>query len=308
MHWFAGAAVVSAGISGLCLGTVLIRNHQIAVHRRHSRERIFQGFEKSSRGTIDDSIFRYAVKVSRQPILSIAEKPLGQACCAKANKWLDLHAVKAGIKDDLSPEGFVETSIRLAGYFLLAGTLLGALLSQELAILVGCMGAVSGALALPKAIKRAERKRAEMLGSSLSEMLEVVALGLRSGLSFDRSFQLYGEHFDTPFAHECTSAQRSWLFGLSTREEALRNLAESYDSPILVRVTENIIHSLYFGSSLVETLETASTQVRTDHRSHIEERVAKAPVKMMVPTAVLILPAMLLLVLGPVLLELMERF
>ena len=35
---------------------------------------------------------------------------------------------------------------------------------------------------------------------------------------------------------------------------------------------------------------------------------AKAPVKMMVPTGVLILPAMLMLVLGPVLLELAGGF
>ena len=41
-------------------------------------------------------------------------------------------------------------------------------------------------------------------------------------------------------------------------------------------------------------------------QAQVEERVAKAPVKMMIPTGTLILPAMLLLVLGPVLLELME--
>ena len=43
-------------------------------------------------------------------------------------------------------------------------------------------------------------------------------------------------------------------------------------------------------------------------RDRLEERVAKAPVKMMVPTGVLILPAMLMLVLGPVLLELAGGF
>lgn len=36
--------------------------------------------------------------------------------------------------------------------------------------------------------------------------------------------------------------------------------------------------------------------------------MAKAPVKMMMPTGALILPAMLLLVLGPVLLELANGF
>ena len=40
----------------------------------------------------------------------------------------------------------------------------------------------------------------------------------------------------------------------------------------------------------------------------LEERVAKAPVKMMLPTGTLILPAMLLLVMGPILLELAGGF
>ena len=43
-------------------------------------------------------------------------------------------------------------------------------------------------------------------------------------------------------------------------------------------------------------------------KTRLQEAIAKAPVKMMLPTGTLILPAMLLLVLGPVLLELMEGF
>ena len=50
----------------------------------------------------------------------------------------------------------------------------------------------------------------------------------------------------------------------------------------------------------------AAEQARAARKAQVEERVAKAPVKMMIPTGTLILPAMLLLVLGPVLLELME--
>ena len=57
---------------------------------------------------------------------------------------------------------------------------------------------------------------------------------------------------------------------------------------------------------MVEGLEAESIQVRNACKAQREERIAKAPVKMMVPTGVLILPAMLILVLGPVLLELMN--
>ena len=128
----------------------------------------------------------------------------------------------------------------------------------------------------------------------------------RSGLSFDRGFALYGSHFDSDLARACVGAQHAWSLGLTNREDALRDLAASYDSPLFARVVENMVRSLRFGSSLAEGLESAAAEARAVHRAQVEERVAKAPVKMMVPTGTLILPAMLLLVLGPVLLELME--
>lgn len=140
----------------------------------------------------------------------------------------------------------------------------------------------------------------------MSEMLEVVALGVRSGLSFDRSLQLYTGHFDDGLARECAVAQRSWEAGLATRQDALRALAQGYDNPLFSRTVSAVIRSLRFGTSLGEVLEQAAEQARAARKAQVEERVAKAPVKMMIPTGTLILPAMLLLVLGPVLLELME--
>nr|WP_236643282.1 type II secretion system F family protein [Enterorhabdus sp. P55] len=139
-------------------------------------------------------------------------------------------------------------------------------------------------------------------------MLDVVALGLRSGLSFDRSLALYGEHFDTLLSSSLAAAQRQWGCGLTSREEALRRVAASYDSALFGRVVENVVRSLRFGSSLAESLEGAAREARAAYRARKQEQVAKAPVKMMVPTAVLILPAMLMLVLGPVMLELIGGF
>lgn len=196
--------------------------------------------------------------------------------------------------------------MRLACAGGLAGALVGSVLSTELAVLGAVAGVAGGAAAMPRAVKRAQRERADGLESDLSEMLEVVALGLRSGLSFDRGFALYGSHFDSDLARACVGAQHAWSLGLTNREDALRDLAASYDSPLFARVVESMVRSLRFGSSLAEGLESAAAEARAVHRAQVEERVAKAPVKMMVPTGTLILPAMLLLVLGPVLLELME--
>lgn len=217
-------------------------------------------------------------------------------------------AAMAGCAKDVSVSAFCEARARLMLAGAAAGALFGSLFSLELAI---ALGAASGALcrALPMmAVRRMTRQRASGAELHLSEMLEVVALGLRSGMTFDRSFALYGAYFDNEFARSCLKAHRRWALGLTTREEALRDLASSYDCEQLSRVVDSILRSLRFGSALAGILEESGAQSRASYRATLEEKVAKAPVKMMLPTGTLILPAMLLLVMGPIILELMNGF
>lgn len=254
-------------------------------------------------------LVRYSAEVSRKISFSTDGSHSRETrATGRGERWLVEHAKKAGIEEAVSPRGFLEARRRVSVICGVSGVMIGSLFSWELAALLCVIGVVGGAIALKKAVLAVERRRADELERSLSEMLEVVALGLRSGLTFDRSFYLYGTYFDSALARACTRAQQRWTLGLMTREEALRDFAASYDSTVLARVVENVIRSLRFGSSLSESFEVAASDSRAAHRAQIEERVAKAPVKMMIPTGTLILPAMLLLVLGPVLLELMEGF
>ncbi len=299
----AAGAASAAGVGGWCFAAVWADARAVACRRRRARVSLEAEPMLAARGVVG-----YLQRLTRLLALGATRPLSGGARFTGAQAWLSEHAGKAGLRDGVSAQGFVEASVRLAGAGMLGGMAAGSLFSVELAAIGALAGAAAGAASPARAVRRAERQRVEALGRSLSEMLEVVSLGLRSGLSFDRSFQLYGAHFKTPFARECVAAQRAWTSGLSTREEALRSLAASYDAPALGRVVESVVRSLRFGTSLVEILEAASAEARADHRARVEERVAKAPVKMMVPTGTLILPAMLLLVLGPVLLELMEGF
>ena len=121
--------------------------------------------------------------------------------------------------------------------------------------MLGFAGAVVGASAPRRALARAKRKRSVEAERCLSEMLEVVVLGLRSGLSFDLSFALYGEHFEGGFATSCARAYRRWSLGLTTREEALRELAASYDCAQLTRVVDGVVRSLRLGTAWTGTIE-----------------------------------------------------
>lgn len=302
------AALVSASGFGASLGSILLRKRSER-ERRRQLHRPLDG-RKGAGGAKDSSqwVVDYLADVSRSLALGAAKPLLGQLGLNQARQWLEQYAKKAGLGGEVTPEGLVESMARLGLGAAVLGALVGSAFSTELAVLLGLAGLAVGAMAPMQTIKRRVKERTEALECNLAEMLEVVALGLRSGLSFDRSFELYGQHFDTEFARSCTACQQRWSFGLATREDALRDLAESYDSELFERVVQSVIRSLHFGSSLAESLEEAAEESRAEHRARVEEKVAKAPVKMMLPTAGLILPAMLLLVLGPVLLEMMEGF
>lgn len=309
---FLVVACVSAGFAGTCM-TISWQARQAALGRRRALRR---STVSTSDGDMNPSgcpglIVQYVVRLSSRlsfgvtrPLVSFTKRE--RSAQTSASLWFDSHAGKAGIATSATYEGYREARVRLACILAMGGVVIGTIFSGELAIVLGVGGAMGGVIALPWAIRCIVRQRTDEVERSLSEMLEVVALGLRSGLSFDRSFGLYGMHFSSPLAHACVSTQRRWSLGLTTREEALRDLAASYDSDQLARVIENIVRSLRFGSSLAEILDATAVEARSDHRAHMEERVAKAPVKMMMPTGALILPAMLLLVLGPMLLELAE--
>lgn len=232
----------------------------------------------------------------------------GKASTTHAGAWFEQRSKIAGCSKEISVDAYCEARARLGIAMALAGVLLGMPLSNELGLLLGIAGFLIGRSAPKRAVHSACRERTATAQRYLSEMLEVVSLGLRSGLTFDRSFELYGSHFDNGFAHSCARAHRSWSIGIVTREDALHELASSYECDQLSRVVDSIVRNLRFGSALTDLLEEAAAQSRANYRTALEERVAKAPVKMMLPTGTLILPAMLLLVLGPILLELAGGF
>ena len=94
---------------------------------------------------------------------------------------------------------------------------------------------------------------------------------------------------------------RSWRLGVSTRGEALRALAERLGVGAFSTFVETVTESLQFGAPLVKSLTGQADAVRRARRTAVEERIEKAPVKMLVPTGGLVLPAMLLAILGPIL-------
>ena len=142
------------------------------------------------------------------------------------------------------------------------------------------------------------RGRSECL-KQMPTMLDVVTLGLSAGLSFDSSLELYCGRYDSELARVLGTAMLTWRLGTESREEALMGVARKLKMASFDRFVGVVTQALAFGSPLAVTLEHQAQAIRDEQRSQIEEEIEQVPVKMLIPLGVLIVPAMLLAILGP---------
>lgn len=164
--------------------------------------------------------------------------------------------------------------------------------------------AIVFAYRLPKMVKKAQAKELrEKCDAHIDDLADIVGMCIRSGLSFDASLKLYCEKFDNVLSKQMHLALLSWQGGMVSRSRALQEMADRIGSAYLKRFNDTVIQAVVYGSPLAEMLARFSHDIRTEKRARIEEKIAKAPVKMLVPTGICILPAMLILVAGPVIIQ-----
>lgn len=155
---------------------------------------------------------------------------------------------------------------------------------------------------------RERRRRAyvrEGCDGNLAMLCDIAAMGIDAGLSFDAAIALYCERFRNELSRRLAASHKSWTHGLSTRGDALAQLAEDVDSVAVRRFADTATRAVSRGAPLAGMLRSLAVELRQSRKTEIERKVAKAPVKMLVPTGVCILPAMLLVVMGPMLLQFM---
>ena len=154
-----------------------------------------------------------------------------------------------------------------------------------------------------------ERRRKQALRDAcehhLDMLCDIVAMGAEAGLSFDGAVELYCSRFSNPLASKLEEARQQWVHGVVGRSQALQDLARDVGSPGLKRFADTASRAVEQGAPLAGMLRRLALELRQSHRTAMERRVARAPVKMLVPTGTCILPAMLLLVMGPMLLQFM---
>lgn len=135
----------------------------------------------------------------------------------------------------------------------------------------------------------------------VSEMVDVIRLGLSAGLSFDAALGLYCEQGAGRLAGRMLQARLGWQMGMESREESLMAAARDLHVRQLESFASAVGQAHALGAPLSETLAHQGTEMRAAHRAAVEREIERAPVKMLIPTGTLILPALLLSIVGPLL-------
>lgn len=135
----------------------------------------------------------------------------------------------------------------------------------------------------------------------VSEMIDVVRLGLSAGLSFDAALEIFCDNRRSALTVRLERACMAWQVGVGAREDELLAAAQDLDVRALETFAITVGQALALGAPLAETLAAQSREIRAAHRAEVEREIERAPVKLLIPTGTLILPALLLSILGPLL-------
>jgi tight adherence protein C len=181
-------------------------------------------------------------------------------------------------------------------------------------ILYMAMGLIGGLLLgnrLPDLqLKQRIKARKDNIRFSLSDVLDLLVVCLEAGLSVDSAFLRLiseGQEIAPDFTEELQRSVLELQSGLS-RQEVFRNLGKRCGVDEVASLCSLIIQSDKLGTSIAEAVRIYADTLRTKIRQHAEEQAAKAPVKMVFPLVLFILPSLLIVLLGPVMILILGAF
>jgi len=190
--------------------------------------------------------------------------------------------------------------------FIAGLALLGAGVSAFTVLLV-LASSVAGYLAPIVWLDALTKKRQNRIRRALPDMMDMLTISVQAGLGFDMALVKLVRNTTGPLAEEFGRMLSEVQAGMS-RRDALRHLGERTDTPELDAFITAMVQADVFGVSVSGILQAQALELRKKRRQLIEERAQKAPVKMVFPIILCMLPATMLVVLGPAIISIGRTF
>jgi tight adherence protein C len=179
--------------------------------------------------------------------------------------------------------------------------------SPLLAIVV-IVVAILGGWCFPTAyLKRRGRSRGERIDLDMPELIDMLVATVEAGVAFSSSLQMASRRLRGPLGEEVRLTLQEQSMGLGLND-ALNNMLERQNTASVRAFVRSLVQGEQLGVSIGQTLRNLSREMRTLRRQLAEERAQKAPVKLVFPVVLLILPALFIVTLGPAFLRIQAIF
>jgi tight adherence protein C len=175
---------------------------------------------------------------------------------------------------------------------------------DSLTLLIGVSGL---GFMLPRFIlKRMITERQHRIKVGLPDALDLTVICVEAGLALDQAMMRVGEdlrHAHPELSNEFHLVNLEMRAG-KPRVEALQNLAARTGADDIRQLVATLVQTDRFGTSVAQALRVHSDSLRTERRQRAEEQAAKTSIKMIIPLVLFILPSILIVTLGPAIIQL----
>ena len=240
------------------------------------------------------AVVRIAARVPCPPALAARLRAEGDAA----------QIARAGLAGQMAPEAIGRMRGGLALMGMVGGCCLALLVpiaALTAPILTGLGGAAPG-----RWIARRQRARQRALVRELPDLLDLLGICVESGMALDPALHLAADRLGGALGEEVAAVLRDLSLG-SPRRVAYRALVDRVAAPELARTVGALLQAEELGAPLSRALQGQAESLRAGRRQAARERAARAAPKIQLVVAMVMVPAVLLLVLGVLLIELSRQ-
>ena len=172
----------------------------------------------------------------------------------------------------------------------------------------GVIGAAFGYYLPRYVLRKKTTRRQRQITWGLADAMDLMVVAVEAGLSLNASINRVSEELKVlhkELHQELDLVNLEIRVGRS-REEALRNLAERTGVDDIRSFVALLIQADRYGSSIAKAVRIFADSLRTKRRQRAEQASQKAALKLLFPLTMFLFPVILLVVLGPAVLNLMD--
>ncbi len=223
----------------------------------------------------------------------------------KKQEMLALKLRKAGFHISASNFQFFKTAFMIIVTIISIGFGIILYTINTKAILVALGGIVIAVVGPDLFLNTRVKSHQEAIRTQLPDAIDLMSVCMEAGLSFDASLVKISERMEGPLIDELMTVFRQIQLG-KNRNDALKSLSDSTDVKELKTFVSAVIQAGQLGIPITNVLQSQSEQLRMNKSEEIKEVAAKVPTKMTIPTVTLILPAIICVILGPVVFQVID--